>query len=239
MEGSNRAEPLPRHEIPPVPSGLFGGPDVSLLSHFYRGEMHRLTVWRTRMDMTTNWAVLSTVGLLTFAFSNPLADAIYVVAISALWFLLVMEARRYRFYDVWRWRMRILEAHFIAPVVSAEKSHVSGPWREDLTADLLYPTFKISMREAMGRRLLRNYIFLFTITLVVALAHILGIQPATGSWTQTTSPAMAASVRENWILLCLIVAGYLPLIVLMVFAWRRRKMVTELHDQPIRRPYRV
>ena len=36
----------------------FNPADITALSHLYRGE--RSTVWRTRLDTTTNWAVLTT-----------------------------------------------------------------------------------------------------------------------------------------------------------------------------------
>lgn len=218
---------------------ILEGGSAQAMAHFYRGEIGRLTAWRQRMDATTNWAIVATVGLLTFSFSNPLADAVFIVNIAALWFLLTVESRRYRFYDVWRWRVRILEAHFITPILTGEVKRIPGPWREDLVSDLLYPTFKMSMREAMGRRLLRNYVFLFTIVLVAALANILGISLATSSWSLLTREHFVRSIHENWLLLCFIVIGYAPLLALTAFGWSRRRIAVELHDQPLRRPYRV
>lgn len=239
MSAEPPAAPHTPAGLPRVSPEFFRGADATAMAHFFRGEMNRLTVWRTRMDMTTNWAVISTVGLLSFSFQNPSADAIFIVTLSALWFLLTVESRRYRFYDVWRWRVRILETHFLAPVVSGEERFLQGPWREDLTADLLYPTFKITMREAMGRRLLRNYVYLFGLTLVISLAHVLGISAATSSWSQLRHEHVTASLRENWLLLAIIVAAYTPLVALAVFGWRQRNVTVELHDQPRRRPYRV
>ena len=49
---------------------------ISAMVHFYRGEMHRSQVWRTRLDTTTNWAVVTTAGLISFAFSSPDNNAI-------------------------------------------------------------------------------------------------------------------------------------------------------------------
>ncbi|MBM3317558.1 MAG: DUF2270 domain-containing protein [Candidatus Eisenbacteria bacterium] len=226
----------------PAPSAgvPFAGGDVNAMAHFYRGEMNRLTVWRTRMDVATNWAIVATLGLLSLSFKHPSADAILLVAVSVLWVLLVIEARRYRFYDVWRWRIRILEAHFLAPIVRPDgQSLPQGPWRHDLTADLLYPTFKISMREAMGRRLLRNYLYLFALILIVSLANILGISPRTGSWALLTRDHFRVALQENWLFLTLLAFAYVPLVALTVFAWRRRRVAVELHDPGGRRPYRV
>ena len=41
--------------------------------HFYRGEVQRSNVWRTRLDTTTYWAVLLVSVSLTFTFSSPVA----------------------------------------------------------------------------------------------------------------------------------------------------------------------
>ena len=217
----------------------FDGQNAMAMAHFYRGEMNRLTIWRQRMDITTNWAIIATIGLMTFSFRNPLADAIFIVNLSSLWFLLTVESRRYRFYDVWRWRVRILEAHFITPIVSQRSTNVQGPWREDLAADMLYPTFKITMREAMGRRLLRNYIYLFSVVLVAGLAHVFGISLATSSWALLTHEHITASMSENWLLLCIMVLSYAPMIALAVFGWQRRNVAVELHDPAGRRAYRI
>src|ERR1700742_4671618 len=41
------------------------------LVHFYRGEVQRSNVWRTRLDTTTNWAVITAGATLSFVFSSP------------------------------------------------------------------------------------------------------------------------------------------------------------------------
>ena len=43
---------------------------ISAIVHLYRGELHRANAWRMRLDNTTNWAVLTTAGLLTFSFGD-------------------------------------------------------------------------------------------------------------------------------------------------------------------------
>jgi len=227
--------------VPDLPPGfpVYAGSEATTMAHFYRGEMNRLTIWRTRMDATTNWAILSTVGLLSFSFQNPTADATFLFMLASLWFLLTVESRRYRFYDVWRWRVRILEAHFLVPTVAKKTNTMQGPWREDLCSDLLYPTFKMSMREAMGRRLWRNYIYLFSLVLIAALGHIFGISLVTSGWSLLTREYIAASVRENWMLLCIILITYAPLVGLAVHGWKRRNVIVELHDPRGRRAYRV
>jgi len=83
---------------------------ISAIVHLYRGELARATAWRIRLDTTTNWAVLTTAGLLAFAFrsgDNPHWPLLFGTALITL--LLGYEARRYQLFDVWRSRVRKIE----------------------------------------------------------------------------------------------------------------------------------
>jgi len=44
----------------PSKTPAFSSADITALAHLYRGEVYRSTVWRTRLDATTNWAALTT-----------------------------------------------------------------------------------------------------------------------------------------------------------------------------------
>lgn len=129
--------------------------------HFYRGEVQRANTWRNRLDTTTNWAVLTTGATLSFAFSAP-SNPHFVIIINTLLvaFFLFMEARRYRYYEVWSSRVRMIETGYFARLLSPDGSS-DVKWMEALAADLRTPHFTISEWEALGRRLRRNYMWLF------------------------------------------------------------------------------
>lgn len=160
--------------------GSEGGPSrpldpayVNAMSHFYRGELGRIMAWRTRLDATTNWAITVTSTVFTVAFSiREVPHGIFFFNIAVVWILLWIEARRYRFYDAFRARVRLLEAHFLVPMVSQDTHFLEGDWRKILCEDLLMPSFKISKFEALGRRLKRNYIYLFILILGAWLTKI-------------------------------------------------------------------
>ena len=78
---------------------------------------------------------------------------------------LIIEARRYRFFDVYRARVRLVERHFFAPVFSGSKA-TNTEWPQALAASLDKPTFLISLHVAMSRRLRRNYIWIFVMLLL-------------------------------------------------------------------------
>src|SRR6188472_2051286 len=143
------------------------------MSHFYRGELGRIMVWRQRLDMTTNWAITSSTAIITIAFSTrDVPHIIFFFNLAIVAVLLWIEARRYRFYDAFRARVRMLEAHFLVPIVSQNSSLLQGEWQRLVCEDLLLPSFKISKFEAIARRLKRNYGFIFIIVLVAWITKI-------------------------------------------------------------------
>ena len=44
-------------EATPGAKREFNAAEIGAIAHLYRGEVYRSTVWRTRLDNTTNWAV--------------------------------------------------------------------------------------------------------------------------------------------------------------------------------------
>ena len=132
--------------------------------HFYRGEVQRSNTWRNRLDTTTNWAVLSAGAMLSFAFSSPTSPHFVIPVDSILVAVfLVMEARRYRYYEIWSNRVRVLETGYLASMLAPESVPRDQEWASHLASDLLTPHFTISVWEAIGRRLRRNYIWLFAL----------------------------------------------------------------------------
>ena len=94
------------------------------MSHFYRGEIGRMMVWRQRLDTTTTWAITSTGTIFTVAFSfETVPHLIFFFNLAIVTIMLWIEARRYRFYDAFRARVRMLEAHFLTPVCSARNQN--------------------------------------------------------------------------------------------------------------------
>jgi len=144
--------------------------------HFYRGEITRSNVWRTRLDSTTNWAVVTTGAVLTFAFGSPGNSHVVILISFLLVFLfLIIEARRYRYYELWALRVRLMETDFFAAMFTKARAP-HREWADHLIDSLLTPQFPISYLEAVGRRLRRNYIWLFSI-LGTAWAAKLALHP--------------------------------------------------------------
>ena len=146
---------------------------VNAMSHFYRGELGRIMVWRQRLDITTNWAITSSTAIITIAFSNrDVPHIIFFFNLAIVWVMLWIESRRYRFYDAFRARVRMLEAHFLVPMVMENRQMLQGEWKKLVCEDLILPSFKISKLEAIGRRLKRNYVFIFILIMVAWVTKI-------------------------------------------------------------------
>ena len=147
--------------------GLKAGDFNAAMIHLYRGEVTRSNTWRMRLDSTTNWAVVTTGAALSFAFGNTSPNTALVILIDTLLVLLFLfiEARRYRYYELWANRVRIMETNFFAGLLSPPFLP-STSWANQIAESLKYPRFPISLMEALGRRYRRNYAPIFLILAV-------------------------------------------------------------------------
>lgn len=157
---------------------------VNAMSHFYRGELGRIMIWRQRLDITTTWAITSTTTIITIAFSfRDIPHLIFFFNLMIVFMMLWIEARRYRFYDAFRGRVRMIEAHFLVAMVSHNPHLLSGEWQRLVCEDLILPSFKISKLEAVGRRLKRNYAFIIAFILVAWMTKLfMHASPPIHSW---------------------------------------------------------
>ena len=155
----------------------FSAAEIGALAHLYRGEVYRSTVWRTRLDSTTNWAVVTTGIALSATFSSADASPLPMVLVGIIVSVfLLFEARRYRYFNVWRARARLLETDFYAPIIRGEGVQLGSGWAELLAKDYCDPRYHISFARAIGRRLRRTYAWIFVIQ-AVAYYGKLAIHP--------------------------------------------------------------
>ncbi len=157
--------------------------ELGAIAHLYRGEVYRSTVWRTRLDQTTNWAVVTTGLAMSLTFSGPYASPLPLILVGLLVSVfLLLESRRYRYFNVWRARCRLMETDVYGPMLRGEGVALDGKWNVLLADDYARPRFHISYWRAIGRRLRSNYAYILSIQ---ALAYYgkLAIHPtAAESW---------------------------------------------------------
>ncbi|QBX34669.1 DUF2270 domain-containing protein [Paracoccus liaowanqingii] len=160
-------------EIPPARKELSAA-EIGALAHLYRGEVYRSTLWRQRLDTTTNWSVVTLGVALSITFAAPDASPLPLVLVGILiMFFLMLEARRYRYFNVWRARCRWLETHFFAPMLKEGDLHLDERWQDRLADDYLHPRYHVSSAVAMGRRIRRNYLWILLIQATAYLGKLI------------------------------------------------------------------
>ena len=171
---TGRLRPTPTLDSLGTEAGMHSAPGMmrrmspsefnTAMIHFYRGEVQRSNTWRNRLDTTTNWAVITAGATLSFVFSSP-SNPHFVIPINSILvaIFLLMEARRYRYYEIWSSRVRVLETGYFAHLLAPESTPADESWAEHLAADLITPHFTITEWEAVGRRLRRNYLWIFAL----------------------------------------------------------------------------
>src|SRR5215469_7405217 len=118
--------------------------ELGAIAHLYRGEIYRSTIWRTRLDNTTNWSIVTMGIALSSTFSSKDASALPLILIGMLLAVFLgLEARRYRYFNVWRARARYMETHLYAQILNGERAD-DASWRRVLAEDYLHPRHHIS-----------------------------------------------------------------------------------------------
>jgi uncharacterized membrane protein len=168
---------------------------TTAMVHLFRAEVQRANVWRQRLDTTTNWAVLTTGAAISFAFSRTLAEDHRVIILNVLLVTLFLhiEARRDRYYELWSYRVRLMETDFFATML-VPPFHPSSDWAESLAENLLHPQFPISLWEALGRRFRRNYLWIYVVLGIAWLSKVWLHPTPAGTWTQFISRASIGAI---------------------------------------------
>lgn len=179
-----------------------GSKEIGAIAHLYRAEVYRSTAWRQRLDITTNWAVVTTGIALSIAYSSADASPLPLVLVGLLVVVfLVFEARRYRYFNVWRFRARVLELAIFVPMLRGDGAHIPQDNGQALSDDYEKPQFRISFWTAIGRRLRRNYSWIFGIQLVAYLGKLFIHPTDLTTWSEFTSRAAIGPLPGESVLL--------------------------------------
>jgi uncharacterized membrane protein len=160
-------------ETPADPARELSSAELGAVAHLYRGEVYRSTIWRTRLDTTTNWSVVTLGVALSLSFASPDASPLPLVVVGFLvLFFLLLESRRYRYFNVWRARCRWMERHLYAPMLDGGLQMETG-WQRVLARDYREPRYHIGLLRAVGRRLRNNYIWILLIQTIAYFGKII------------------------------------------------------------------
>lgn len=174
--------------------GLKSSEFVSAMAHEFRAEIHRTNTWRTRIDATTNWAVVVTGVSISIAFSQPKTHH-GVIMLNALLITLFLyiEARRYLYYEFWNYRVRLMETDFFAAML-VPPFRPSSKWADNLADNVLHFHLPISIWEAIGLRLRQNYLWIFFVTGVAWVAKYWLFPTPAANWPEFISRAAVGPI---------------------------------------------
>lgn len=193
MEQPEAAKPAP---------AKYDNVTVGALAHLYRGELYRSKIWRNRLDTTTNWAVATTGIAMSVSFSNKDNTPLPLLLVSMLVAVfLIIEARRYRYFDIWRTRVRIMEVSLYGPLLEGRGVSVEDGWNGILRQDYRKLHFHISYLEAVGRRLRRNYVWIFLVLGLSYLAKLLVHPAPLQTWDELWRRASVGPIPGQFVLL--------------------------------------
>lgn len=142
----------------------------------------------------------------------------------ALLMFLLFDLRRYRKYDATRSRVRLIEENVFANAFDpAGTSH--RDWRKEIGDDLRNPTLKVSMWEALSRRLKRVYLPLITVLLLAWLFRIT-------IFVSGEDPLETAAVPGVPGIIVVVIVGVTYLGALLLALWpTRREAKGEFHGE--------
>ncbi|NUE03554.1 DUF2270 domain-containing protein [Halorubraceae archaeon YAN] len=197
----------------------------SVMAHAYRGEIDRVSTWRQRLDQTTTWAVTVLAAILTWAFSSPdNPHYILLVGIVVVTVFLGIEARRYRDYDVFRSRVRLLQENLFANALDPSEGVENNSWRVELSEDYRRPMLKVSFAEALANRLKRVYLALLGVLLAAWVFRISAFE-SQQNWLTTAEIARIPGI------VVIAVIGIFYIVLLSVAFWpRKRQAKGEFHE---------
>jgi uncharacterized membrane protein len=145
IEGNERDKN--EYEAPPL--------SETAMAQLFRGELTRSDTWRSRLDNTTNWSLTTTAAVISYGFSAAASHVVFLAGISMVLSFLSIEARRYRYYDLWMRRVRLLEDGYWIPMLRREPMDPDS--LRELVSLMERPQIQLSLFSAISTRLNRAY----------------------------------------------------------------------------------
>jgi uncharacterized membrane protein len=144
---------------------------LQTFAHLYRAEINRLTIYRQRLDIISNWYITLLTTVLVLYLGNTIIphNMILILFIPNIIFSCI-EARRYRYYMLSQYRTRLIEKGFYGDmlkdhtVINIETQHelvsLNTHYKKELYESMMSPKYNISFVCAWIIRFRRNYIWL-------------------------------------------------------------------------------
>lgn len=189
----------------------------AVMVHLFRGELGRSDTWRTRLDTTTNWALTVAAAVISFSFaSRQQPHATLLVGVWLVLSFLMIEARRYRYYDLWIRRVRLMEDGYWAPLMRDEP--IDGDALRELANDLDRPLIRLSLLAAVANRVNRSYGPILLVTVLAWFVKVNTHPVRANSFAQLVENARVGPVPGLLIVIVMIATA---ITVALLYAYAR------------------
>jgi uncharacterized membrane protein len=137
---------------------------------------------------------------------------------TLVFLLLVIESRRFRYFDLYRRRVRMVEDGYYAAILAPHSALEDTRWLRELGESIRSPKLSISLLEAMAHRLRRNYCWLFLILLAAWLLKVVGSVAFMRIWDTPSDLHLQAEIgwTPGWAILAVVLVFHGWLIYVMV-----------------------
>lgn len=178
------------------------------MAQLFRGELSRSDTWRSRLDNTTNWSLTTTAAVVSFGFSSTASHVVFIVGIWMVVSFLGIEARRYRYYDLWMRRVRLLEEGYWIPMLRREP--VDPDSLRELVSLMERPQLQLSLFSAVSTRLNRAYGPILLVLNISWFVKVYSHSPVPGSppmppgsFGEFVERARVGPLHGGFVMLCL------------------------------------
>lgn len=181
--------------------------------------------------------MITVAASLTFVFGEPLnPHFVFLLVFLLVLTFLMIEARRYCYYALWAYRVKLMETNFLTAILKPAL-RPRFDWADQLTDSLDRPRFPLSRWEAVGRRFRRSYFWLTSLLLVSWLLKLIVHPTQADSLSQVIERAQIGLVPGDWVMIFVGVV-YVSLLLFLVslpegwreslpclLRWLRRRLV--------------
>lgn len=199
------------------------------MAQMFRGELSRSDTWRSRLDNTTNWSMTTTAAVVSFGFSTAASHVVILVGIWMVLSFLLIEARRYRYYDLWIRRVRLLENGYWVPMLRREP--VDPDAIRELVSLIERPQIQLSLFSAISTRLNRAYGPILLVLTLTWLVKVYSHPQAPVNWHEFVERARIGPIHGSVVMVGM---GLLALVFAYLFlaSFFVRAPVGELRPLP-------
>jgi uncharacterized membrane protein len=96
-----------------------------------------------------------------------------------------------------------------------------GEWKKLVSEDLILPCFKISKLEAIGRRLKRNYVFIFILIMVAWVTKIFLHAPAAMDSVPSFYRALRVGHIPSWLVASIFIGTLFSVIAITLYVSKK------------------